>query len=273
MKYLKYLKYIARHKWYVMIECFKLGLIWRGLMHDMSKFLPSEFFAYANYFYGYYPEKLNAYEKTYHSELKTKKDVEIEFNIAWNHHQKRNKHHWQYWLLKEDDGKLLSVGMPKKYLKEMLWSFFLVIVIVFMWSVMAHAQMPNPPPPDQAPWTTANQVTIAWDAVTTLDNGDPVPTGDQIVYDVFVYNYKGSAMTQVVTGGASTSVTITFNIEGRYVAGVRVKRIVDAGTPDEQILESQVNWSNVNGVNTPNPFGLRYFINPSVPINLRIPAS
>jgi len=52
MKYLKYLKYILKHKWYVMIECFKNGLIWRGLMHDLSKFLPSEFIPYANFFYG-----------------------------------------------------------------------------------------------------------------------------------------------------------------------------------------------------------------------------
>ena len=158
-----------------------------------------------------------------------------------------------------------------KYLKQILWSVFLVFVIVFMWAVMARAQMPPPPPGDQAPWITANQITIEWDAVTTLDNGDPIPAGDQIVYDVFVYNFKGSAMTQVVTDGLLTSVTITFNIEGRYSAGVRVKRIVDAGTPDEEILESPVNWSNVNGVYTPNPFGLRYFINPSMPINLRIP--
>jgi hypothetical protein len=106
-----------------MIECFKRGLIWRGLMHDLSKFRPSEFFAYANYFY-------TNWRQTEYFEFVPQYGcmeavpygltVSDKFNIAWNHHQKRNKHHWQYWLLKNDDGEQFSVGMPKKYLKEML---------------------------------------------------------------------------------------------------------------------------------------------------------
>jgi len=54
-KYLKYLKYVLVHKYYVFIECFKVGLFWRGIMHDMSKFFPDEFLPYARYFYGEYP--------------------------------------------------------------------------------------------------------------------------------------------------------------------------------------------------------------------------
>jgi hypothetical protein len=41
---IKYLNYLLRHKWYVGIECFKKGLIWRGLVHDLSKFLQANFF-------------------------------------------------------------------------------------------------------------------------------------------------------------------------------------------------------------------------------------
>lgn len=52
MKHLKYLSYILRHKWYVFVECCKRGIYWRGFMHDMSKFLPSQWFPYVNYFYG-----------------------------------------------------------------------------------------------------------------------------------------------------------------------------------------------------------------------------
>ena len=51
-KYLKYLWYVIRHKWYVGIECFKKGLYWQGLVHDSSKLFPSEFIPYARYFYG-----------------------------------------------------------------------------------------------------------------------------------------------------------------------------------------------------------------------------
>ena len=49
MKHLKYLCYVLRHKWYVFIECCKLGIPVRGLVHDLSKFRPSEWFPYANF--------------------------------------------------------------------------------------------------------------------------------------------------------------------------------------------------------------------------------
>ena len=58
--YYKYLQYVIKHKYYVMIECFKVGLYWRGLVHDMSKFRPSEFIPYARYFYGDYPDAKHA---------------------------------------------------------------------------------------------------------------------------------------------------------------------------------------------------------------------
>jgi len=51
-KYFEYLIYVLRHKWYVFIECCRVGIIWSGLTHDLSKFLPDEFIPYANYFYG-----------------------------------------------------------------------------------------------------------------------------------------------------------------------------------------------------------------------------
>lgn len=100
--YWKYLKYVLKHKWFVFIECCKLGIPLRGLFHDLSKFLPSEFIPYARYFYGNYPETLTVYEKTYHWKMKTKAVIKEDFDLAWLKHQKRNKHHWQYWLLVSD---------------------------------------------------------------------------------------------------------------------------------------------------------------------------
>lgn len=105
LKYFKYFQYVIIHKWYVMVECFKKGLIWQGLVHDMSKFLPSEFFAYAEYFYG------------------SGKNL-IDFDYAWLYHQRKEKHHWQFWILKYDDGDLKVLEMPDKYIKELVadWS-------------------------------------------------------------------------------------------------------------------------------------------------------
>lgn len=54
MNNIKYLKYLIKHKFYVTRECFRIGLYWRGLVHDLSKFNPMEWVAYRNYFYGGY---------------------------------------------------------------------------------------------------------------------------------------------------------------------------------------------------------------------------
>ena len=107
-KYWKYLKYIIRHKYYVMLECFKAGIYWRGIMHDLSKFFPSEFIPYANYFYGTYEGTLK------HSEIKKS------FDEAWLKHQKRNPHHWQYWILQNDSDGVLILDMPRQYALEMV---------------------------------------------------------------------------------------------------------------------------------------------------------
>lgn len=109
-RHLAYLKYVLRHKWYVFIACCKLGQVWRGIMHDMSKFLPDEWFAYANYFYN-----SNGSPRT-----KDSPESSAAFQLAWLKHQHRNPHHWQHWVLREDSGLTLVLPMPLKYVKEMV---------------------------------------------------------------------------------------------------------------------------------------------------------
>ena len=121
-KYYKYLKYVLNHKWYVFQECFKVGLIWRGVMHDMSKFRPSEFIPYARYFNGKYftKEECIRSEKLNYVCRPSQDDIKRDFNIAWLKHIHRNKHHWQYWILREDDGETKVLEMPIKYVFEMI---------------------------------------------------------------------------------------------------------------------------------------------------------
>jgi len=110
-KYIQYLSYILRHKWYVFLECRKLGIPWTGVTHDLSKFRPSEFFPYVNHFYGRPCVPYN------------KKDdyvADVAFDTAWLHHQRRNPHHWQYWLLTNDEDLPCTLEMPMRYRKEML---------------------------------------------------------------------------------------------------------------------------------------------------------
>jgi len=103
MKYWKYLLYVIRHKYYVFIECRKEGLIWQGIVHDLSKFNPVEFIPYTDRFFserGYAPDVLTA------------------FWYAWLHHQHRNKHHWNHWVVDQHEQRALQ--MPDKYVIEMI---------------------------------------------------------------------------------------------------------------------------------------------------------
>ncbi|MBI2934662.1 MAG: hypothetical protein HYY29_03725 [Chloroflexi bacterium] len=107
-KHIRYAKYVLRHKWYVFIACCRLGIPWQGITHDLSKFRPSEWGPYAEYFYG--KHRITAPCVT-----------EAFFDEAWLFHQHRNPHHWQYWLLREDSSPDIKImHMPDKYRREML---------------------------------------------------------------------------------------------------------------------------------------------------------
>lgn len=117
-KHFKYLRYVLRHKWFVFLECVKMAydmrapmLIWRGVMHDISKFLPSEFFPYSNHFYGEGKSIKSGRDETgYYKPTDT---GDAKFDFAWLLHQKRNSHHWQWWVLPKDNGgmKVMKMGV------------------------------------------------------------------------------------------------------------------------------------------------------------------
>lgn len=103
MNYIQYLSYVFRHKWFVFLAGLKVGVpLWQLATHDLSKFSPSEFFPYANFFY------------------RPKDSGGDAFNMAWLLHQRRNPHHWQHWVLMQDDGPALPLPMPEKYAREMV---------------------------------------------------------------------------------------------------------------------------------------------------------
>jgi len=110
--YYTYLKYVVKHKYFVMKECFRSGLYIRGLLHDNSKFLPSEFFPYAKFFYGKKVRSKTGYYKPTDTGNK-------DFDKAWMFHANRNKHHWQYWCIPDAD-KNSCIKIEDKYLIEMV---------------------------------------------------------------------------------------------------------------------------------------------------------
>lgn len=105
--YLNHLKTICHHKSYVLKECVACGIIWQGLIHDLSKFSIIEFAPSARYFQGT------------RSPIEAEKE-ELGYSKAWLHHKGHNKHHWEYWTDFADDGSIIANKIPYNYVVEMI---------------------------------------------------------------------------------------------------------------------------------------------------------
>ena len=108
MEVWKHFKTITKHKMLVMEGCFKVGLYWQGITHDLSKYSPAEFLTGVKYFQG--TRSPNAAERE-----------DKGYSEAWMHHKGRNRHHYEYW----QDVSMVThvyepVPMPRKYLVEMV---------------------------------------------------------------------------------------------------------------------------------------------------------
>ncbi len=110
MKYWTYFKYVVRHKWYVGIECWHAKLFLHAITHDLSKFLPTEFIRYARFFY----------RKDRSKSYKISDESDLDFLTGWNLHQKRNKHHWNYWVSVNRLNEIIPLPMPERYIKQMI---------------------------------------------------------------------------------------------------------------------------------------------------------
>ncbi len=99
---------INQHKILVMKYCFRVGLYKQGLLHDLSKYTPSEFLVGCKYYQG----------------TRSPNNAEREdtgYSMAWLHHKGRNKHHYEYWIdysLNIEEG-IVGMKMPLNYVVEM----------------------------------------------------------------------------------------------------------------------------------------------------------
>lgn len=117
MGHISYFRYILRHKWFVFLECCKLGIPLLGIIHDWSKFLSSEWFPYVHSFYNPDGSPRHVRDET---EYYDPHKIGLEFDRAWLHHQHWNRHHWQHWMLVQDEDEDKLLEMPDKYRREML---------------------------------------------------------------------------------------------------------------------------------------------------------
>ena len=106
MKAWQHFKTITHHRWLVRKGCFAVGLYWQGLVHDISKYSPVEFWNGARFYQG----------------IRSPNTAEREakgFSEAWMHHKGRNRHHYEYWSDMDLTRRVYApVPMPRKYLVE-----------------------------------------------------------------------------------------------------------------------------------------------------------
>lgn len=110
MKPKEHFQTITYHRRLVRQGCFRVGLYWQGLTHDLSKYSPVEFLTGAKYFQGdRSPNNAEREAKGY--------------SASWLHHKGRNKHHFEYWLDYTMPGTseklLIGMRMPVRYVVEM----------------------------------------------------------------------------------------------------------------------------------------------------------
>ena len=106
-RFFGHLRTVHKHRAMVRKLCFKCGLYWQGITHDLSKYSPVEFWNGVKFYTGtkspHYGER-DAYG----------------YSKAWLHHKGRNKHHAEYWQDIRPNGQTEPIVMPFKYFAEML---------------------------------------------------------------------------------------------------------------------------------------------------------
>ncbi len=100
---IKHIRVVMKHKWVVFKLCCKVGIPFRGLVHDLSKFSPTEFFESIKYYAGNHSPILGA-------------RMEKGYSEAYLHHKGRNKNHLEYWM--DFELEQVSPVIPYKYVVE-----------------------------------------------------------------------------------------------------------------------------------------------------------
>ena len=97
---IKHFVTITKHRNEVIRLCFKAGIGFQGLFHDLSKYSPTEFIPGAKYYLG--DQSPNNGERN-----------DKGYSLAWMHHKGRNKHHFEFWYDYEmATKKLVPIDMP-----------------------------------------------------------------------------------------------------------------------------------------------------------------
>ena len=107
LKIFSHLKTVNKHRREVRKLCFKCGLYWQGLTHDLSKYSFVEFWNGIKFYTGVKSPHVGEREAYGYSK-------------AWLHHKGVNKHHAEYWQDIMPNGHTEPIPMPMRYVVEMI---------------------------------------------------------------------------------------------------------------------------------------------------------
>lgn len=103
----KHFRTITKHRHKVIAHCARVGILWQGLRHDLSKYTPTEFRQGARFYQG--NRSPNEGEREAYG-----------YSKAWLHHKGRNRHHFEYWVdYNPKTHRNEPVKMPLRFVAEM----------------------------------------------------------------------------------------------------------------------------------------------------------
>ena len=106
VKFFRHLHTVNKHRFKVFILSCKAGIPLQGLVHDLSKYSPTEFFEGVKYFTDGKKSPIISAK------------IANGYSKAWLHHKGRNKHHSDYWL--DVAAPIKAPVIPFKYAVEMI---------------------------------------------------------------------------------------------------------------------------------------------------------
>jgi hypothetical protein len=116
-RYLAWFFYLTKHRYYVFLECCKVKLFWRGLIHDIDKYLPKQFIPYAKFHFNKDGSRINRRDSTGYYDGLNSGDKNFEMSLFL--HFRKSKHHDVSWVIPHK-GSYKCFPMDKKSILEMI---------------------------------------------------------------------------------------------------------------------------------------------------------
>lgn len=116
---------------------------------------------------------------------------------------------------------------------------------------------------EEVEWVKSNNVTVAWDATTTFEDGTPITPDIELQYNVYIdrdtdntHEDKELLTREPITDASFTIDTIEH--KGKYYIGAQTLayRIKD-GKRDGDPIKSRISWSSNKSDTESGSFGIR----------------